>query len=486
MKQSILIGLDIGTTNIKAAAYFENGKLIAEASHRYPIWYPQQGWVEQDPKDWERSSIAALTSVFQQLGSDSRLVAGLALSTHAPGFVPLDKNHRVLLERVPIWQDERSLVQAEALLEEIGTDWVGLGTPMASFAAKLRWFSESHLDLVQSARYALGVKSYMTYWLTGKFATDPSSEPGDEVREERICTACGWSPEQFAPVYPATTVIGELRQELVDEMGLKNRIPVVLGLNDGASATLANGALSVGEAVISLGTNGVVFLVSDSPIPSAERFEKALFCWPYLEGRWIAGGQTKTGACSLDWIASILKDPSVDIDIDTLLEEASETPMGSGGVIFLPYLMGSGTPNDDPAVSGAVLGLTMRQTRGDLIRAVLEGVAFTLRDVQKELQGYGLSIDELWITGGGARSKLWRDIMAQVLNRTLKYTKVDSSLGAAMLASVGVGIHGDIDTARQLMTPKPMINQVDRQMVEVYDRIYREFTKMRDFILGLS
>jgi xylulokinase len=117
---------------------------------------------------------------------------------------------------------------------------------------------------------------------------------------------------------------------------------------------------------------------------------------------------------------------------------------------------------------------------------VLEGVAFTLRDVQKELQGYGLSIDELWITGGGARSKLWRDIMAQVLNRTLKYTKVDSSLGAAMLASVGVGIHGDIDTARQLMTPKPMIDQVDRQMVEVYDRIYREFTKMRDFILGLS
>jgi sugar (pentulose or hexulose) kinase len=208
MQRSVIIGLDIGTSNVKAAAYLENGERLAEASIPYPTYYPQPGWAEQNPLDWRRSIKEALAQLAGSLGGRVEEVAALGLSAHAPGLVPVDSRGSSLLERVPIWMDERSLEQGEALLAEVGPEWVGLGMPFASFAAKLRWFTEARPDLAEEAASALGVKAYLVHWLTGRYATDPSSEPGRSEISEQVCTACGWSPDRLAPVLPAGEIVG--------------------------------------------------------------------------------------------------------------------------------------------------------------------------------------------------------------------------------------------------------------------------------------
>ncbi len=232
-----------------------------------------------------------------QLGSEADRIGALGLSAHAPGMIPVDAHGAPLMERVPIWQDERSVDQARNLLRMIGPEWVGLGMPFASFAAKLKWFTETHPKLAGRARYALGVKAYLAHWLTGRYATDPSSEPGDAEDWQAMCGACDWSVNRLVPVAAATEVLGELRTDMRQELGLKHPLPVVMGLNDGGSATLGNGAYEPGEGVVTLATNGVVYIVSDRPVPAELRLSRSIFCWPFVDDRWIVRGSDQ-GRCS--------------------------------------------------------------------------------------------------------------------------------------------------------------------------------------------
>ena len=485
MGRSVILGLDIGTTNVKAAAYLENGERLAAASIPYPTYYPQPGWAEQNPLDWRGSIKDALTQLAQSLRGRVEEIAALGLSAHAPGLIPVDSRGSSLLERVPIWMDERSLEQGKALLAEIGPEWVGLGMPFASFAAKLRWFTEARPDLAEEAAYALGVKAYLVHWLTSRYATDPSSEPGRSGIWEQVCGACGWSPDRLAPVLPAGEIVGEARAELASELGLRVPVPVILGLNDGASATLGCGALKPGEGAITLATNAVFFLVAGRAVPAQSRLDRAVFCWPYLGETYIAGGQTKTGAASLRWFLSLLSgENEAKPDFDEVLRECAGRPPGSRGVTFLPYLLGRGTPKDDPSATGGFLGLTLRTDRADLTRAVLEGVAFTLREIQEELGRLDLEAGDLAITGGGAESGLWRQIVADVLNRPLRYSSGDSCLGAAILAASGAGLFPSIGATAEAMRGDTLPVLPQPEAAAVYDRLFGEFCRTRDLLLG--
>jgi xylulokinase len=253
---------------------------------------------------------------------------------------------------------------------------------------------------------------------------------------------------------------------VVLEVGLPRSLPVALGLNDGGSAVLASGAILPGEGILALSTNGVVFLVADDPVPAADRLERAIFCWPYLDGRWIIGGQTKAGAASLQWLARIIAGgPAGGEDLKRLLAEAAGSPHGSHGVRFFPYLMGQGTPRDNPEAKAGFSGLTMRSERADLTRAVLEGVAFALRE----------ALEELNLTGGGARSPLWRQITSDVLGRPLGHLQADSCLGAAMLAAVAVGAHPDTGAAARAMARTSDATLPDPDAVERYAALYAQF-----------
>ncbi len=486
MSKHILLGLDIGTTNVKVAAFNPDGDLLVETSVAYPTYYPHPGWSEQDPKDWEAAAMEALSQLVTRLGKNKGDISALGLCAHAPGLIPVDASGHSLLERIPIWQDERSFEHGRRLLKEIGAEWVGLGMPFAAFGAKLRWFTDTHPDLAQTAARAVGVKAFLLHWLTGEYATDRSSEPGRSKNWERMCSACAWSIDKLVPVCEESEVIANLREDLAQQLGLKHPVPVINGLNDGASATLGNGAARVGDAVITLGTNGVIFLVTDQPVAPEVRLQDAIFYWPYLEGRWIVGGQTKSGAASLQWYLGWEQSgPLRDSDYTRILDESTDAPLGSRGVTFLPYLMGKGTPGDDPSATGAFLGLSLQTVRGDLTRAVLEGVAFTLRDAMNALSRHGASVEKMMITGGGARSELWRQIVADVLNQPIHHSIGDSCLGAAMLAAVGIGLHEDVDAAVEKM--KPQTTEVDPlpQNVEIYEVLYQEFRRRRDIVFEL-
>jgi sugar (pentulose or hexulose) kinase len=279
--------------------------------------------------------------------------------------------------------------------------------------------------------------------------------------------------------------VGGLLAERARAFGLRPGMPVVLGMNDGASATLGNGALHPGEAVVTLGTNGVIYLVADRPVPAPLRLDQAIFCWPFVERRFVMGGQTKCGAASLQWLARVLQaERDEGFSFDTMLHDCADRPPGSRGITFVPYLMGEGTPRDNPHATGGFAGLTLAADRNDLITAVLEGVAFALRDVLEALAGAHAVSARLGITGGGARSPLWRQIVADVLDRPLLHAEGDSCLGAAMMAAVGSGLYPSTAAAcrgmqgsRAQVMPRP-------SAVAAYEHFYGEFCRRRDALLA--
>ncbi|MCC7359287.1 MAG: hypothetical protein IT317_07415 [Anaerolineales bacterium] len=485
MGQPILVGLDLGTSQVKAAAFAPDGTRLGKATAPYPTDYPQPGWAEQAPADWRQACARAMSELTAQLGDGAADIAALGLSAHAPGLVPVDAAGRALLERVPIWQDERSAPQARALLAEIGAEWVGLGLPLAAFAGKLRWFTETHPELAGQTTLALGVKAYLAQWLTGHTAADPSSEPAAEPAWQIVCAACGWALDRLPPPGAPDAVVGKLRPAQARELGLRPGLPVVTGLNDGAAATLSQGALLAGQAVITLATNGVIYAVTERPAAAEARLSQAIFCWPYLAGRWVVGGQTRAGAACLQWLAGLLGGgEAADAAYAHLLAECAGRPPGGRGVRFFPYLMGQGTPHDNGEARGAFSGLTLATDQADLALAVLEGVAFALREVLDALAGLGAAGGPLGITGGGARSPLWRQIVADVLDRPLGFAEADSCLGAAMLAAAATGVHAEVAAACAAMTGAPDVTQPRPSAAPRYAGLYTDFLRQREAWFG--
>jgi xylulokinase len=473
---ALLIGLDLGTTNAKAAAYTLDGDMVAQASVGYPTLYPQPGRAEQRPADWIAALRRVLRELMISLGERRRELAGIGLSAHGPGLVLVDADRKLLTDPCATWQDERFIPRGQCLLDAVGPEWLGLGMPRSGFPARLLWMVEEQPEAAARAAYALGIKDYLVGWLTGSFATEPSSGPGRADWWPPVFDAAGWPLERLAPVLPSTATAGGLRDDLAQELGLPPGLPVIMGLNDGASATLASAMTQPGDAMVTVATNGVVRLVLGEPITPLDRLGYALFCWPYVDDLWMAGGFAKCGASALDWFARLLADPQPDFD--RLFTEAAESPPGSRGVTFVPYLIGRGSPDADPTAQGSFLGLTLAHQRADLARAVLEGVAFALRDILEHFGYMGKTVRCVRISGGGARSPVWRQIVADVLGYPLRYYAGDSTLGAAIVASVGLGLHSDFLSAVGAMTHT--LEEAVPVNTGAYDDFYHEFQRVRD------
>jgi xylulokinase len=292
--------------------------------------------------------------------------------------------------------------------------------------------------------------------------------------------------DRLPNILDPTDVVGQIRKTRAGEMGLPKPLPLVIGLNDGASATLATGALSHGDAIITLATNGVLRVIMDRAVATDLRLAHDLFNWPYLlPDRWIAGGQTKAGASALQWFARIVGDDSARA-LDELLAQAERSSIGCGGVIFLPYLMGRGSPHGDASATGTFAGMTLASSRGDLARAVLEGAAFALRDIRDDLTQFGLSPGALKLSGGGGRSALWRQIIADTLGQELAYYPSDSTLGAAIVAAVGLGFYRDFPSATRAMVHHPIRHAPIAANVERYRDAYAAFRRARDTLFPVG
>jgi xylulokinase len=459
-----LVGVDVGTTGVKAVAVSERGDIVARAERGYPLATPQPGWTEQDPDDWWRATSAAL----QGLGVEP---TAIGLSGQMHGLVVLDKHDDVLRPAI-LWNDQRTaaecreiegLVGAERLLELTGNP------ALTGFTApKLLWLRRHEPETYARIRRVLLPKDYVRFRLTGEHATDVSDASGtllfDVSRRcwsDAILDTLGVPYEWLAPAREST------------EFG---------GAGDQAAGAFGVGVVEPGTASVVLGTSGVVFatLPEYSPDP---RGALHTFCHAVPE-MWHAMGVMLSAGGSLQWLSAALG----HVRSDTVLREAADWPPGCEGLLFQPYLTGERTPHADPDARGAFVGLTLRHDRGALTRAVLEGVAYGLRDSFELLHDVGVDVEVGRASGGGARSRLWLDIVASVLDLPLELTAVEegAAYGAALLGGVANGVYADTQEAvatcvsvRERIEPRSDLRAVYDEGYQRYRRLYPALKEIR-------
>jgi xylulokinase len=454
-----LLGIDISTTGNKAllisAQTASAGQVVGAAVIENPISTPKPLWSEQDPADWWAGIQAAIRQVLAKTGVAADQVVGVGLTGQMHGLVLLDADGEVLRPSI-LWNDQRTGPQCAWMTETIGLDnllaWTGSPALTGFTAPKVLWVREHEPEVYARAAHILLPKDYVRLKLTGVYATDMAGASGMSLLDLKKRT---WSAEMLQaldipaewlpPTYEGPAVTGAISAEAAQATGLQAGTPVIGGGGDQAAGAVGVGAVQPGVVGLVLGTSGVVFAPTGAPLVEPEgRLQAHCHAVP---GRWHLMGVMLSAAGSLRWYRDTL---APGVDYDDLLAPAAQIRAGSEGLIFLPYLTGERAPYPDPNAKGAFIGLTVRHDRPHMTRAVLEGVAFGLRDSFELIREAGLGqIDQVRVSGGGARSALWRQILADVLDTELVTvnTAEGAAYGAALLAGVGAGVWPDVDQA---------------------------------------
>jgi xylulokinase len=443
--EQVVVGLDVGTTGVKALALSPEGRVLATATHGYPLSTPRPGWAEQDPGDWLRAAEEALAEV-----SRGREVAGIGLSGQMHGLVVLDDTGRVIRPAI-LWNDQRTAAECAEIEERIGLERLIALTgnrALPGFTApKLLWLRRHEPDTYGRIARVLLPKDYVRLGLTGEWAIDASDASGtlllDVARRDwsaDVLDALEIPREWLPPVLEAPDRAGAIGAC----NSLLQGIPVAAGAGDQPAAAVGVGAVRPGTLSVVLGTSGVVL----APLPAYAHDAEArvhAFCHA-LPATWQAMGVMLSAAGSLQWLHDTV---APDVPFDRLVAEAEAWQPGVEGLLFLPYLAGERTPHADPDARGAFVGLELRHDRGALVRAVLEGVAFGLRDSLDLLRALGVEATVARASGGGARSELWLRIVASVLGVPLERMESEegSALGAALLGGVAGGVFADVHDA---------------------------------------
>ena len=463
---AVCVGLDVGTTGVKAVAVSPDGAMLARAERSYPLSNPRPGWSEQDPQDWWRAAEAALADV-----SAGVEVAGIGLSGQMHGLVALDAAGRVLRPAI-LWNDQRTDDECAEIEDLIGVDRLIELTgnrALAGFTApKLLWLRRHEpATFAQIARICLP-KDYVRLRLADEWATDVADASGTlllDVAQRR------WSEEVLAAIdIPSSWLPPVLESSEIS--GRYGGIPVAAGAGDCAAAALGVGIDRPGPLSIVLGTSGVVFaaLPDYRPEPAGRLHT---FCHA-VPGAWHAMGVMLSAAGSLQWFRDRL---APEASFDDLVAEAGGWAAGADGLLFLPYLAGERTPHADPNARGAFVGLSMHHDRGALVRAVLEGVAFGLRDSLELLRGLGVEAPHARVSGGGSRGDVWLRIVASVLGIPLETTMSEegSAYGAALLGGVAGGMFGDVHEAAARCVKVERRIEPDAADAAQYDLLYRRY-----------
>jgi xylulokinase len=481
-----VIGIDISTTATKAVVVDGQGAVVAEGAGSYGYDVPRSGWSEQDPALWWEATTGAVRSALSAGRIDPSSVVAVGLTGQMHGLVLLDADHRVLRPAI-LWNDQRTAAQCDAIRERVGADRlieVTGNDAMTGFTApKLLWVRDHEPELYARIAHVLLPKDHVRLRLTGELAVDKADGAGTLLFD---VAARDWSPEVLGALdieaswlprtFEGPEVTGQLTAAAAEATGLVPDTPVVAGGGDQAANAVGVGAVDPGTMALSLGTSGVVFAPTDAPRIAAGGRAHA-FCHA-VPDRWHLMGVMLSAAGSLRWYRDVL---APDQDFGTLTEEAATAPVGAGDLWFLPYLTGERTPHSDPHIRGAFLGLDVRHTRTHLTRAVMEGVAFGLRDGLELMLATGVPAPEqIRASGGGVRSPLWRQILADVLGAEIATvtTAEGAAFGAGLLAAVGAGWYDDVQEAVEAVvtvtpaaTPGPD-HQRYRELHAAYQRLY--------------
>ena len=492
MPNTHFLGIDRGTSFLKLQVIDAAGAAVAAAGASVPLHVPQPGWVEQDPAEWWAALRAACRDLFAPGGVDPASIAAVGLSGQMHGAVFLDSEGAVLRPCL-IWADARTTAQVAQIAERVPrATLIGItgNAPNTSFtAAKVLWVQQHEPEIYARTRHILLPKDYLRLRLTGTYATDVSDASAtllfDLARRDwspALLDAFSIHPALLPPVHESTAPTGTITPEAAAATGLRAGTPVVAGGGDAECSAfglgLAGAAGSAGAVLTSIGTSGQVFAVTDRPVIDPRgRIHSLCHVAP---DRWHVMGAILAGGLALRWLRDILTPPGgPPPDYDALSAEAALIAAGANGVIFLPYLQGERTPYMDPQARGVFFGLSRDHTRAHLVRAVMEGVAFALRDGLEVFRELGIAPAEVRVAGGGARSPLWRQIQRDVFALPVRTIGADhgGAYGAALLAAVGAGAFaGGADAARAV--PLGARSAPDPAQVAAYDAVYRRYRRL--------
>jgi len=488
-----MLGVDLGTTGLKTALVSSAGELVAEAGMEYATHHPQPNWALQDPEDWWRALQTTVHQVMAEYKSPNPPLAGISISSQAPVIVPLDADGRPLM-RGMIWADKRAEEETKFLQEHIGGDWISQITANYAdpfFAApKYLWLKRHRPDIFDQTHKFLMANSYLNFRLTGRYSLDDSQAFLQLLVD---MNTSDWSPElfealdlpieKFPKIYQCLDVIGEVTGQAAEELGIPAGTPVVAGTTDTTAAMAGMGIAQNGEAFISQGTGSNIGLCVAAPKPN-----RHLICIPHaIPNRWMLSAvMTSTGA-SVKWFVNELSTRERDYALESGLDPysfvtgpAEASQPGSGGVVFLPYLMGEQAPIWDPDARGAFVGISATTTRGDMVRAIMEGIAFGIRQNVEVFLDDGWEVGDVRIQGGAARNSLWNQIISDVINRTVLVPPASSGapIGDALLVGLATGVYSTPEAAMSVC-PKPKATHTPNPAdVTIYDRLYPVYTDL--------
>ena len=486
----MFLGIDVGTGGTRALVMDDSGRVVASATGNHePFRSPQTGWAEQDPHDWWRAAQEAISQVIRG-GIDPASIACIGLTGQMHGAVLLDERKAVLRPAL-IWCDQRSERECEEITSKIGAGRLielTCNPALTNFTlTKLLWVRNHEPEHWKKFRLFLLPKDYVRMMLTSECVTDVADASGTlllDVANRRwskpVCDAMGISESCLPRLAESPEVVGRITQEAANITGLKIGTPVVAGAGDQAAGAVGVGIARPGAVSATIGTSGVVFAATDRPALDP-RGRIHTFCHA-IPGRWHVMGVTQAAGLSLRWFRDLLAMPSISGDdaYRKLSEEAAAVPAGADGVLWAPYLMGERTPHLDPQARAALVGLAANHGRGHIARAIMEGVAFSLRDTFSIFSEMGLPMNRLRLGGGGARSTLWRQIQADVYGMPAEIVTAEegAAYGAAILAGVGAGAWPNVDAACDALVKVASTTNPDASTTKLMSQRYEQFRRV--------
>ena len=471
------IGVDLGTSAVKLLLMDEDGTIMNIVSKEYPLEFPHPGWSQQNPLDWYEKSMDGIKELTE--GIDKSKVAGIGCGGQMHGLVTLDKDDQVIRPAI-LWNDGRTGKETEYLNNEIGKDKLSEYTANIAFAGftapKILWMQKNEPELFARIEKIMLPKDYVAYRLTGSFCTDLSDASGmllldvkNRCWSKEMMEICGVKESQLPKLYESWEVVGTLKPEIAEELGFSTDVKVVAGAGDNAAAAVGTGTVGDGQCNISLGTSGTIFI-------SSKEFgvdeNNALHSFDHADGSYhLMGCMLSAASCNKWWVEEILG------ATDFAKEQEGIDKLGENHVYFLPYLMGERSPHNNPDARGVFFGMSMDTTRADMTQAVLEGVTFGLRDSLEVARSLGIHIERTKICGGGAKSPLWKKMVANIMNLKVDVLENEQgpAMGGAMLAAVGCGAYPDVETIAKKIVKVVETVEPDPELTAKYEERYQKF-----------
>ena len=480
------IGVDLGTSALKLVMMDSRGELVKSVSKEYPLYFPHSGWSEQNPTDW---FLAVKEGLKELAAGAAEKIAGISFGGQMHGLVILDKDDNVLRPAI-LWNDGRSTKETDYLNNVIGKEKLSELTANIAFAGftapKILWVKNNEPEIFEKISKIMLPKDYISYMLSGSFCTDYSDASGmllldvkNKKWSQEMIKICSISEDMLPKLYESYEVVGNIKPELAKELGLNEDIKIIAGAGDNAAAAIGTATVGEGACNISLGTSGTIFISSKNF--GVDKYN-ALHSFDHADGYYhLMGCMLSAASCNKWWMEDILKTE------DFVGEQQDIDNLGENKVFFLPYLMGERSPHNDPFARGSFIGMSMDTRREDMTLAILEGVTFALRDSLEVARSLGIEIKKTMICGGGAKSPLWKKLVANIMNVEVEVpvSEEGPGFGAAILAAVGCGEYDNVETATKAIIKIKEKIKPEEELVLKYEERYQKFKKIYPALKGI-